>query len=134
MRESAVPIVALVPEKGVRLESGPMEEAFRNNIDYLKGLAMDSILYWFRVKAGENAPGEPYRGHFEDNTQPLSLPLRHSGQRPQDLACQPIPTRSPLASSDTFSPISDTVPTISWPGTNGYQEIPASSSIRWTSL
>jgi DUF1680 family protein len=44
-----------------------MEQTFRNNIGYLKGLSMDSTLYWFRVKAGQDAPGEPYRGHFEDN-------------------------------------------------------------------
>ena len=56
-----------IPKNGVRLTGGLLEKAFENNIGYLKGLSMDSILYWFRVKAGLPAPGAPYRGHFEDN-------------------------------------------------------------------
>ena len=55
------------PRRNVRLTGGLLLEAHENNIGYLKSLSMDSILYWFRVKAGLPAPGEPYRGHFEDN-------------------------------------------------------------------
>ena len=58
---------AEVPVSGVKLTGGVFRQAFENNIGYLKSLSMDSILYWFRVKAGLPAPGEPYRGHFEDN-------------------------------------------------------------------
>ncbi len=57
----------LVPSSGVTLISGVFNEAFENNMAYLKGLSQDSILYWFRKKAGKATPGEPYRGHFEDN-------------------------------------------------------------------
>jgi uncharacterized protein len=52
---------------GVELTGGPFRTAFENNIGYLKNLSLDSILYWFRLKAGMPAPGQPYRGHFEDN-------------------------------------------------------------------
>lgn len=55
------------PLYGVKLESGIFKTTFDNNIGYLKSLNMDSMLYWFRHKAGKEAHGEPYRGHFEDN-------------------------------------------------------------------
>ena len=55
-----------VPDSGVKLTGGPFGAGFENNIRYLKSLSLDSILYWFRRKAGLPAPGEPYRGHFED--------------------------------------------------------------------
>jgi uncharacterized protein len=64
--EIVVP-AARVPECGVRLTEGVLKQAFDNNIGYLKSLSQDSILYWFRKKAGLPAPGQPYRGHFEDN-------------------------------------------------------------------
>jgi DUF1680 family protein len=64
--ELIVPVVD-VPAAGVRLHGGIFEQAFQNNIGYLKSLSQDSILYWFWVKAGLPAPGAPYRGHFEDN-------------------------------------------------------------------
>ena len=64
--EVIVPVVD-IPAAGVRLCGGIFEQAFQNNIGYLKSLSQDSILYWFRVKAGLPAPGAPYRGHFEDN-------------------------------------------------------------------
>ena len=67
MKATIVPLAAVVPENGIRLTSGVMQQAYRTNIVYLKGLSQDSILYWFRLKAGHDAPGEPYRGHFEDN-------------------------------------------------------------------
>ena len=67
MAHEVVHPVLQVPVKGVRLTGGPFAKAFENNIQYLKGLSLDSILYWFRKKAGLPAPGEPYRGHFEDN-------------------------------------------------------------------
>jgi DUF1680 family protein len=56
-----------VPASGVCLNGGIFEQAFQNNIAYLKSLSQDATLYWFRVKAGLCAPGAPYRGHFEDN-------------------------------------------------------------------
>jgi hypothetical protein len=67
MPHEVVPLGARVPERGVRLNGGLFKRAFENNIGYLKNLSMDGILYWFRVKAGLPAPGQPYRGHFEDN-------------------------------------------------------------------
>jgi uncharacterized protein len=67
MIQEAVPLKAHAPVGGVELTGGPLRTAFENNIGYLKSLSLDSILYWFRVKAGLPAPGQPYRGHFEDN-------------------------------------------------------------------
>ena len=55
------------PLYGVRLLDGLFKDTFENNLGYLKSLDMDAMLYWFRVRAGKNAPGMPYRGHFEDN-------------------------------------------------------------------
>ena len=67
MIHEAVPLKACAPVSGVELTGGPLLAAFEHNIGYLKSLSLDSILYWFRVKAGLPAPGQPYRGHFEDN-------------------------------------------------------------------
>ena len=67
MGRALVPLKAETPATGVRLAGGIFKTAFENNIGYLKSLSQDAILYWFRVKAGLPAPGEPYRGHFEDN-------------------------------------------------------------------
>ena len=67
MAEPLMQIAIAPPDDGVELTGGVLAEAHANNIAYLKSLSMDSILYWFRVKAGLPAPGEPYRGHFEDN-------------------------------------------------------------------
>ena len=67
MANEFIPPSIQAPAAGVRLCSGLLKQAFDNNIGYLKSLSMDSILYWFRVKAGLPAPGKPYRGHFEDN-------------------------------------------------------------------
>ncbi len=67
MAHEVLPLPARIPERGVRLTGGLLKQAFENNIAYLKSLSMDSVLYWFRVKAGLPAPGQPYRGHFEDN-------------------------------------------------------------------
>ncbi len=64
--EVIIPLVD-IPAAGVRLSGGIFEQAFQNNIGYLKSLSQDATLYWFRVKAGLPAPGAPYRGHFEDN-------------------------------------------------------------------
>ena len=55
------------PQNGVSLKEGIFKKAFDNNRTFLKTLNIDSMLYWFRVKNGRPAPGEPYRGHFEDN-------------------------------------------------------------------
>ncbi|HEX2999996.1 MAG TPA: beta-L-arabinofuranosidase domain-containing protein [Armatimonadota bacterium] len=67
MNRAVVPLQAQAPATGVTLTGGVFQQAFENNIGYLKGLSQDSILYWFRVKAGLPAPGEPYHSHFEDN-------------------------------------------------------------------
>jgi DUF1680 family protein len=67
MSKLAVSDQLSTPASGVRLTSGLFREVLENNTTYLKSLSLDSILYWFRVKAGLPAPGEPYRGHFEDN-------------------------------------------------------------------
>jgi uncharacterized protein len=67
MIHEAVPLKAHAPVSGVELTGGPFRTAFENNIGYLKNLSIDAILYWFRLKAGLPAPGQPYRGHFEDN-------------------------------------------------------------------
>ena len=67
MINEIVPLKAHAPVDGVELTGGPLLAAFENNIGYLKSLSLDSILYWFRIKAGLPAPGQPYRGHFEDN-------------------------------------------------------------------
>ena len=55
------------PLYGVKLQDGLFCEVFHKNFEYLKKIDVDAALYWFRKKAGKNAPGKPYRGHFEDN-------------------------------------------------------------------
>ena len=55
------------PLYGVKLKGGLFGQVFLNNIEYLQSINLDSALYWFRKRAGKAAPGEPYRGHFEDN-------------------------------------------------------------------
>lgn len=55
------------PVSGVELTGGLFRDVFENNIRYLKRLDVDAMLYWFRRRAGRNAPGKPYTGHFEDN-------------------------------------------------------------------
>jgi uncharacterized protein len=55
------------PLYGVELLPGLFKDTFDYNRRYLKSLDMDAMLYWFRVRAGKDAPGMPYRGHFEDN-------------------------------------------------------------------
>ena len=67
MAQEVLNVTAKVPASGVRLTGGLFARAFENNKTYLKSLSQDSILYWFRKKKGLSAPGEPYRGHFEDN-------------------------------------------------------------------
>jgi DUF1680 family protein len=66
-RSIEIPLKAQVPASGISLTSGVINDSYRNNIDYLKNLSMDSTLYWFRRKAGLDSPGEPYTGHFEDD-------------------------------------------------------------------
>lgn len=67
MGRTVIPELVRTPVTGVRLTGGLFRTAFENNIGFLKSLSQDAILYWFRVKAGLPAPGQPYRGHFEDN-------------------------------------------------------------------
>lgn len=55
------------PLYGVRLTGGLFKQTFDNNIGYLKHINVDAMLYWFRRRAGHDAPGKPYTGHFEDN-------------------------------------------------------------------
>ena len=54
-----------------------LRPVFDNNKRYLKSLSMDSILYWYRKKAGLPAPGEPYhyRRHWEDNVKGTTVGL-----------------------------------------------------------
>jgi uncharacterized protein len=75
MAHEVVKTFAQVPVSRVRLTDGVFKRAHENNFAYLKSLSMDSILYWFRQKAGLPAPGEPYRGHFEDNIKGQSAGL-----------------------------------------------------------
>jgi DUF1680 family protein len=70
-----IPPAVRVPASGVQLTGGVLQQAHANNIGYLKSLSMDALLYWFRVKAGLPAPGQPYRGHFEDNIKGQSAAL-----------------------------------------------------------
>lgn len=55
------------PLYGISLTSGLFKQTFDNNIDYLKRIDVNAMLYWFRKRAGKDAPGQPYTGHFEDN-------------------------------------------------------------------
>lgn len=54
------------PVNGVILKDGLLKNVFDNNVAYLKKLDMDSMLYWFNDKLGQETKGEPYRGWFED--------------------------------------------------------------------
>ena len=70
MEKYAVEYRLQVPQGGVRLTGGRFKRAFDNNLSFLKGFDPDRMLYWFRVKAGRDAPGAPYAagdGHFENN-------------------------------------------------------------------
>jgi len=55
-----------------------------------------------------------------DAGQRFSMPRLHHSHTPQELDCQPRPTRWPTSSSRTSAPTAVTLPTISWPGMNGY--------------
>lgn len=65
--KNAIPDHIFSPLYGVKLIDGLLSDVFHNNIRYLQKLDMDAMLYWFRKRAGKDAPGEPYRSHFEDN-------------------------------------------------------------------
>ena len=65
--KNAIQDKIFTPLRGVKLKEGLFADTFYNNNSYLKKIDMDAMLYWFRKKAGKDAPGEPYRGHFEDN-------------------------------------------------------------------
>lgn len=65
--KNKIPDQVFSPIYGVKLTGGLFQKVFHNNIDYLKKIDLDAALYWFRKKAGKEAPGSPYRGHFEDN-------------------------------------------------------------------
>lgn len=66
-QQNAVQDKLFAPLRGVTLNGGLFKEAFDNNIAYLKRIDGDAMLYWFRKRAGKDAPGKPYTGHFEDN-------------------------------------------------------------------
>ncbi len=66
-KKNAVKDKVFSPLYGVKLQNGLFKQVFDNNIEYLKRIDLNSALYWFRKRAGKAAPGEPYRGHFEDN-------------------------------------------------------------------
>lgn len=63
-----------MPIGSVRLDAGPIRDAFELNARYLKSLDPDRLLWSFRTTAGLPAPGKPYggwegpdvelRGHF----------------------------------------------------------------------
>ena len=55
------------PLYGVKLTGGLFKKAFDNNMSFVQSVNIDSALYHFRSRVGKDAPGEPYRGHFDDN-------------------------------------------------------------------
>ena len=68
----SVPNRVYTPRNGVRLTGGLLNSVFDNNIDFLKSFSVDRLLYWFRRKAGIEAPGAPYdygTGTFETYTK-----------------------------------------------------------------
>lgn len=65
--KNAVPDEIHTPLNGVTLEDGLFRRVFENNTSFLQKVDVDAALYWFRVKADLPAPGQPYRGHFEDD-------------------------------------------------------------------
>ena len=67
----------------------------------------------------------------------LSRLFLHSRHVPHELTKHPTPTRSPISNLVTPGPFLVTMPTISWPGTLGYLELPHSlrtwcRSLRWS--
>jgi DUF1680 family protein len=65
--KNKIPDRIFSPLRGVTLKDGLFSEVFDNNRKFLLKIDIDAALYWFRKRAGKNAPGRPYRGHFEDN-------------------------------------------------------------------
>ena len=65
--KNKIPDRIFSPIKGVSLYESLFSKVFNNNIKFLRKIDVNGALYWFRKKAGKNAPGQPYRGHFEDN-------------------------------------------------------------------
>ena len=65
--KNKIPDLIFSPLKGVTLKTGLFSKVFNNNRKFLQKIDIDAALYWFRKRAGKNAPGRPYRGHFEDN-------------------------------------------------------------------
>ncbi len=65
--KNRIPDRIFTPLYGVELTGGLFERVFHRNVEFLKKISVDAALYWFRRRAGKNAPGQPYRGHFEDN-------------------------------------------------------------------
>lgn len=55
------------PIKGVSLDGGLLKKVFDFNVSFLKHFKLADLSYWFDIKAGRDAMGKPYRGHFEDN-------------------------------------------------------------------
>ncbi len=55
------------PVNGVTLNGGIFKTIFDNNIGFLKQFRIEDLSYWFDIKAGREAKGKPFRGHFEDN-------------------------------------------------------------------
>ena len=64
--KNRIPDEVFTPLYGVRLTGGLFSRVFHRNVEFLKKISIDAALYWFRRRAGKNAPGQPYRGHFED--------------------------------------------------------------------
>jgi DUF1680 family protein len=80
------------PLHGIELTGGLLLRAFENNIKYLQTINIDSALYWFRKRAKKYAPGEPYRGHFEDNLhgQTAGLLLMGAGNALRWAECESL--------------------------------------------
>ena len=78
---NAIPDQIFSPLYGVQLKEGLFADVFDHNRAFLKTIDMDAMLYWFRKRAGKDAPGEPYRGHFEDKIkgQTAGLALMGAG-------------------------------------------------------
>ncbi|MCL2880420.1 MAG: glycoside hydrolase family 127 protein, partial [Treponema sp.] len=65
--KNKIPDRIFSPLGGITLNDGLFSRVFNYNRKFLQKIDLDAALYWFRKRAGKNAPGQPYRGHFEDN-------------------------------------------------------------------
>ena len=66
-KKAKIKDVVFTPIEGVKLGEGLFNKVFNRNISFLISFKLEDLSYWFDVKAGRKAKGNPYRGHFEDN-------------------------------------------------------------------